>query len=331
MKNYVFHFIVLFCLLSLHFKSQNDVINTIKGDKVICKITKEDSARVYFKVGGELGKVEASITRNEIRSIEYAPKETPKPPPLTMNPANIDHDDYVAPPTSTNTIPAPQKTATPLKKSFNTCYLKIGGSIPVGKFEKQKLDTNEIGPGMPGQMIDIGFSHHTNKNLGITVNGFYAQNELNTVPILAKYKASTDSVWHADKAYWRSVGINVGVFVFKEVNDFLFFAKLNAGYLSLKHPELKLDINSAYYLNYQTVSSDALSFGGGAGLSYKLLENLNLVAEISYLQARCKFNEVLIIGEEPGTPYPKKISITQRDVIQNYQNIFTSIGLSYRF
>lgn len=328
-SSHIKYFILLFLsMFRFSISAQNDIINTVKGEKINCTITKEDSARVYFKIGGNLSKVDASIARSEIRSIEYAPKQAPTPPTLSMNPNDIAKDEYVMPKSELT----PTVAIIPLaKKTFNTAYLKIGMSLPVGEFEKIKSDTNTIGPGMPGQFVDIGFSHYAKKNVGINVNGFYAQNEVNTVPIRTKYLQKTDSDWVADKAYWRAIGINVGVLTYKELNDFLIFAKLNVGYLSLKHPELKLSISSLNYLQYQAVSSDAISVSASIGGSYKILENLDLTMEFSYLRAKCKFSEVLIQGEEPTTSFPKKISITQRDVIQKYQSVFSSIGLSYRF
>jgi hypothetical protein len=330
MKKYrtKYFILLLLSLFCFSVNSQNDIINTIKGEKINCTITKEDSARVYFKIGGNISKVDASIARSEIRSIEYAPKQAPTPPTLSMNPNDVAKDEYVVPKSELS----PTVAIIPLsKKTFNTAYFKIGMSLPIGEFEKNKIDTNGVGPGMPGQIVDIGFSHFAKKNIGINVSGFYAQNEVNTVPIRAKYKQKTDSDWVADKAYWRAIGINVGILTYKELNDFLIFAKLNMGYLSLKHPELKLSISSLNYLQYQTVSSDAISLSASIGGSYKILENLDLTMEFSYLRAKCKFSEVLILGEEPTSGFPKKISITQRDVIQKYHSIFSSIGLSYRF
>lgn len=323
-----FKFFVLFLFVMMAFVgvSQNDVITTIKGEKINCVISKEDSAKVYFKIGGNLSTVEASILRSEIESIQYAKKQ--QIPTLTVNPDQVVHDDYVAPTSSA----IPTESIIPAKPKLNNLSLFIGLSNPVGKFKDEQLDTNEIGPAKNGQVIGLGFTHLFNSNFGITLNGFFANNELNAAPITAKYKSYTDSTWNASKAYWRSYGVNFGVIYHKElIKDLSFNAKINAGYMSLIYPDVKLSVSSANFLQFQSVTSDAVSFGGGIGFGYRILEGLNMNLEMNYLQALVKYNEVLVQGEEPSTPFNKKISLTKRNIKQHYQTVFFNLGLSYWF
>lgn len=319
---------ILFLILLMGNKiiSQNDVITTIKGEKINCVISKEDSIKVYFKIGGNLSSVEASILRSEIESIQYAKKQ--QVPTLTVNPDQVVHDDYVAPTSST----IPTASIIPAKPKLNNLSLFIGMSNPIGKFKSEQLDTNEIGPAKNGQVIGIGFTHLIKPNFGITLNGFFANNELNAAPITSKYNSYTDSVWNASKAYWRSYGVNFGVIYHKElIKDLSFNAKLNAGYMSLIYPDVKLSVSSSNFLQFQSVTSDAVSFGGGVGFGYKILEGLNVNLEMNYLQALVKYNEILVQGEEPATPFNKKISLTKRDIKQHYQTVFFNLGLSYWF
>ena len=322
-------FFILFSIIGYFASSQNDIIHTVKGEKIVCSITKEDSTKVYFKIGGNLSSIETSIARDQISSIQYAPKKTPEIPKLMQAPGQAQTDDYVAP-TST-AVPNSTINAASAPKKVNHISLCVGMSAPVGKFNKEILDTNEIGPGLNGQMVALGFTHLVKNNLGFHMNAFYSNNELNSKPITEKYKYNTDSNWMAEKAYWRSFGMSFGLLYYKEINDFTVFAKINAGYISLKYPELKLINHADNYLKYQAVTSDAVSFGGGLGASYKLNENLNVNFEVNYLQATCKYSEILILGEEPGIVASKKLSITKRDIKQTYQNVFASLGMSYWF
>lgn len=321
-------FIALFVFNSV--KAQNDLIITVKGEKINCVITKEDSAKVFFKVGGNLSSVEASIVRTEILSIQYGKKQ--QLPTLTVNPEQAVHDDYVAPTAST----IPTASLPPPKRNKNNIYLYLGLSNPIGKFQNEKLDTNEIGPAKNGQTIGLGFTHLIKKNYGIFLNAFYATNELNSQPITAKYKTYTDSVWNASRSYWRSYGVNFGYifhyqFQSESLKDLSFNTKLNGGYMSLVYPDVKLSVSSSNYLQFEKVTADAFSFGAGIGLSYRVLQDLNVIVELNYLQSKVKYNEILIQGEAPATPFNKKISMTKRDITQQYQTVFLNAGLSYWF
>lgn len=325
------YFLLLLFILGAHLtKSQNDVITTVKGDQIICTITKEDSAKVYFKLGGNLSTVEASLSRKDISSIKYAPKQTEPIPVLTINPAQAaEHYDYVAPsPTA-----SASQSLTPVvpKKRMNGLSLNIGLSAPVGKFSSTVLDTNQIGPGNNGQVVGLNFIHIAKNNFGIALSGFIARNDLNASPITAKYHSYTDSVWSADRAEWRCAGVNLGLIYLKEINDFSVYGKISGGYLTLKYPELKIAVSSNYYLKFEAASADALSLGGSVGIGYTVLENLKVNLEMSYVHAKCNYNEVLILGEEPAVGFPKKISMTRRNVKQNYQTIFATLGMSYWF
>ncbi len=320
---------LLLCLFFNSAWSQNDIIHTTKGEEIICNIIKEDSSNVYFKVGGSLSTVEASLNRSQISSIQYAPKNAPKLPPMMQSPGQVERDDYVAPTNTAIVSPTKEPPSSPQKQ--NSFSIHVGISSPTGNFKKTKLDTNDIGPGKTGQIVSLQFTHMLKKNFGIFFNGFFSNNELNSVPLTTKYKYNTDSTWTAGKANWQSFGASVGLMYYKEFKDISFFGKINGGYLSLKYPPLSLSMHSVYTLNYQTVTSDAVSFGGGIGFGYKLFEDLNAIFEVDYLQATCKYNEVLIIGEQPGVTVPQTVSITKRDVKQTYQNIFITLGLSYSF
>ncbi len=319
-------FLVLLFVSNL-LNAQNDIINTLKGEQIICNITKEDSIKVYFKIGGNITGIEASILRKEIKSIEYAQIKQ-EAPQLIADPGSetisVEKVDYV---NSENII------VNPTKDSFtkNGVFLAIGNALPLGKFAKQKLDTNEIGPGNSGYVVGIGFVHYTKNNLGFDMRACYANNELNAAPIASKYQYHTDSVWSPEKSNWQSYSLNIGILYQKKFKYFGAFARLSAGFTTLKYPDLKLSISSKNYIQFQSVNADAISFGIGGGLSYEVLENLEVILNVDYNHAKFKYSEVLFIGETPSGLSTKRISGTKRDVIQVYQNLFTTLGVCFWF
>lgn len=334
MKNVMsthFFLVLVFVLGFQLMNAQTDVITTIKGEQIICTITKEDSAKVYFKLGGNLSSVEAALNRSEITAIKYAPKQKEPIPVLSVAPSQAaEYTDYVAP---TLTLSSASETLAPIapKRKSNAITLSLGLSAPVGKFKSTDLDTNEIGPANNGQGVGLNFVHRANNNFGIALSGFFARNELNSSPITEKFKRHTDSVWLADKAEWRAMGIQLGLFYLKEINDFSLYGKLSAGFLTLKYPDLKIAVSSSNYLQFEAASADALSLGASVGIGYTLLENLNVTMDATYVHAYCNYNEVLVLGEEPAVGFPKKISMTKRNVKQTYQTIFISLGMTYWF
>lgn len=317
----------LFIFLGNYIFAQNDIINTLKGEQIICTITKEDSVKVYFKIGGNVSSIEANILRTEIKSIEYAPKKQ-NTPELIANPESEkqqqDLVDYVG-----NDLPYNKPTAKYVTK--NGISLSIGSALPIGKFAKETLDTNEIGPGKPGYLICLGFSHYAKKNIGFDMRAFYANNELNSTPIAEKYAYHTDSLWRPEKANWIAYGINIGFLLRKEFKYFTVFGRVSAGYATLKYPDLKLSVSSKNYIQFQSVNADAISIGLGGGLSYEILKGLDLILNMDYNHAKFKYNEILFIGETPNGLSTKKVSGTKRDVEQLYQNIYSTLGLCFWF
>ena len=135
----------------------------------------------------------------------------------------------------------------------------------------------------------------------------------------------------AERAVWRAFGIHVTAGYKKEFNDFFVSARVQTGFSTLVHPQYKLYTNSSNYREYQKSNTDALSFGGGLSLGYRLLQDLYVIADASVVSGLFTFKEILIQGEEPMAGFTNRISRTKRDVKQNYQNLMLNIGLSYRF
>jgi hypothetical protein len=307
----------------------NDIIVTKKGERISCSITRQDSARIYFKVGGSMSNIEANIPLNEVSEIQYSEKKQPKLPTLGQAPGTEQKDDYVTPNTPT-VNPQSKKLEMPRKENSITIF--AGGAWPVGNFNRRDLDTNEIGPGKAGVAAGMNFTHMSKNGLLFGLNAFISNNELNTEPITNKYLYHSDSVWKADKANWRAFGIHLSVGYHKVFSeDLMVYAKINAGYISLKYPEVTLRVSSSQYLKFNSSTADAISYGAAAGVNYRLFESLGASFEISYLQANCKFNEIIVIGEAPAIPINKKITQTKRDVKQSYQNVFVTAGVNYWF
>jgi hypothetical protein len=215
------------------------------------------------------------------------------------------------------------------------CLSFFGGlSSPIGKFNGQPSDTSSIGPGILGSLAQLSFTHRTREGILAGLNCFYSVNQLNTGPVTQKYSLLTDSTWKAEKAVWRAFGIHLSIGYHKIFSeDFSIYLKGNLGYLSLKYPDLMVSVSSSQYYKFNTATSDAISFGGTLGLNYRLFQSLGASFEVTYIQANCKYNEILVEGETPaGAGQPnKKISKTLRDVKQRYENIFVSFGVNYWF
>jgi hypothetical protein len=161
---------------------------------------------------------------------------------------------------------------------------------------------------------------------------FFAQNQLNTDPLRRYYKSLIDSAWLAEKATWRAFGFQIAGGYSKEFGDFLLSARVQAGVTTLIHPQFKLYTHSTNYREYQKVSTDGITYGGGISAGYRLLEDLHMMLDVSFINGRFNYKEILIIGEEPTlSGFPKRISQTKRDVKQDYQNLMINVGLSYRF
>src|SRR5689334_22401998 len=89
-----------------------DVIITKKGERISCTVIRSDTAKVYFKVGGNVGGIEVSKPLSEIKEIQYAPKQMP--PAMAQPTAQIQKDDYV--PANTPTVDTQNKKMVAPKK-----------------------------------------------------------------------------------------------------------------------------------------------------------------------------------------------------------------------
>lgn len=319
-------FILAFTLIANTLKSQTDEIVTFKDEVILCNIIREDSSRVYFKIGGNASATEASLLRAEIKAIRYAPPQ--KIPAVGINPEQIQKDNDPAPTTNQNTI-----VTIPFKPHAkqNSAQFLVGYALPISKFAETVSDSGDIRPGLIGQNLQLGFQHTTKQNMMIGLQLFVAQNQLNTDPLRAYYKSLVDSTWMAERAVWRAFGIHVTTGYKKEFKDVFISARIQAGFSTLIHPQYKLYTNSSNYREYQKASTDAISFGGGLSLGYRLLQDLYVEADVSVINGLFNFREILIQGEEPSGSFTNRISKTKRDVKQNYQNLMLNIGLGYRF
>jgi len=282
---------------------------------------------VFFKVGGNASTIETSMLRTEIKEIIYAPPQNI--PQLGTNPTQILRDS-AGNSTQTVTQSSISIPSDPLK--LNSFSFLVGYAIPVGKFAQVNSDSGNIRPGIIGQNIQLAYHYHGKKNFILGMHVFFAQNQINTNPLRSYYKSLIDSAWLSEKAVWRAYGIQVAGGYSKEVKDFLFSVRIQAGFATLVHPQFKLYTNSSNYREYQKVATDAITYGAGFSAGYKLLEDLYITADVSFINGRFNFKEVLIQGEEPSASgFPKRISQTKRNVKQEYQNLMLNIGLSYRF
>ncbi|MBK6521779.1 MAG: hypothetical protein IPG08_05290 [Sphingobacteriaceae bacterium] len=154
---YLFTLLLLLVLKSSFAQTQaSDIIVTKKGEYISCSITRQDSARVYFKVGGNMSSIEANILLSDVSEIQYGEKKQPQLPTLGQAPGTEQKDDYVPPNTPTVNIQT-KKLDAPRKE--NSISVFASGAWPVGDFNRKTLDTNEIGPGLTGAAAGLNFTH----------------------------------------------------------------------------------------------------------------------------------------------------------------------------
>src|ERR1041385_3583459 len=203
------HFLILllFCFTSSVFcqTQANDVIITKKGEQINCTVTRSDTAKIYFKVGGSMSSIEVSMPLSEVSEVQYAPKQMPA---LAQPSAQVQRDDYVEVNTA-SVNPSTKKMDPPYKAN---CLSFFGGfASPQGKFNGQPADTSSMGPGILGALAQLSFTHRTREGILVGLNCFYSVNQLNSGPITQKYTLLTDSNWKAEKAAWRAFGIHLSL------------------------------------------------------------------------------------------------------------------------
>src|ERR1043165_9648252 len=121
---------------------QPDVITTKKGEHINCTVIRSDTAKLYFKVSGNISGIEVSKPLSEIQEIQYAKRE---PPAIGQPSTEVQKDDYV--PVNTPTVDTQNKKLVHPKRT-NCLSFFAGLAYPVGPFNDAHLDTNQIGPGI---------------------------------------------------------------------------------------------------------------------------------------------------------------------------------------
>lgn len=323
-----FCLLISFFLLTFLSNAQQDLIKTTDGEEINCFITREDSLKVYFKVGSINSNVEAFVNKSKVKEIVYfKKKEDEQAPIFTINPAQAVEDKQ----TTDTTVQESYVEIKPKpEKKLNAIGLQFGLAMPTGNFANSS-DTNVIGDAMPGYLINLQFNHGFTNGLNIQLNAGYSQFAINTDKLVQRYSANTDSVWTAQGGNYTAYAADAAIGYCKFFNDFYVRGNLHVGFISMNIPKLKYGVSSSRFLEYQTVSADAVSFGGSVSFGYYIFESISVDLNIYYKQSNVLYREVLIFGEEPTATTPNKLTYTRRDVKLPYKSLGFSLGFNFWF
>jgi hypothetical protein len=300
MNNYLKIILFILSFLSSNFFwGQTDVITTYNNERILCKIVKEDSVRVYFKLDGKLSAVEASLLRAEIKSIEYSynnsgSKKLPKKNNLIKNEAK----NFVA--------------------------INFGLAMPTGEFAYVDIDNDKSGFAKMGRSYGLGFTFLSKNTLGLTFNIMTVKNKFDTDPLISLAVKSTGYVWKALECDWTSFHLNGGITLYQDVGKLKILERATLGYMSLKSPYVYIYIDNYNWIKQESVSTSSICIGFGGSLVYKIINDVGISLDVDYYTANFIFPEIYTYSSN-------KTSSVIKDVKQPYSSLFVKAGLCYYF
>lgn len=260
---------IIFLTITLVGFAQDYIVKK-DGNRIDCKVTKEDSANVYITMdlGGK--EVNAYINRKEIQYIKFGNPQT----------KSIE-----------NTTTATNKATTTVNTTTrgwqrNRISFNIGGSFPIGGSES--LTNENIGSAKTGGKFDISYKNFYTPSVGFGVKMYGLINPLGNNKV-DDYLFSSKSV----SGDWYSWGILGGLCLeSKTENNTAFSFDLFTGLMSLR-PEINENIDG------QSTSLDtkaALSAGWniGVGISQPISKHCSIALNVDYLYSNFKFNDYII-------------------------------------
>jgi len=258
---------ILFLAIALSGFSQDYIVKK-DGNRIDCKVTKEDSANVYIimDLGGK--DVNAYINRKEIQYIKFG-----------NNPAEIKNSTQNTATTANTKTPPTNATAPDFKKekiSFN-----IGFSFPIGSSEN--LANENTGSAKTGGEISITYKSFYTPNVGLGLKCFGLINPMETKSLNTYFSANTSV-----SGDWYSGGLLGGLSLeSSNENNTTFSLDLLTGIISLV-PEM--EYNTGGY-STSSNSTPALSLGWnlGIGLSHSISKHCSLAINVDYLYSSFKF------------------------------------------
>jgi hypothetical protein len=207
--------------------------------------------------------------------------------------------------------------------------ISSGPSFPIGDLSSKDSDNASAGWANTGGIFDISFAYKLgNGNFGITallrgqVNPFDAQAYANE---LANQLSGV--VWSVDSKAWGIGGLMAGGFgsfpVSKKVN---FDARAMIGFLTAVSPEITITAigaGGAAWARQNSATSTSFAYLIGAGFSFDLGNNLQLLSNLDYLGSKPEFRNVETISSD-GSRFTDTWS-------QSMGAINLSVGVGFRF
>ena len=206
--------------------------------------------------------------------------------------------------------------------------ISIGPSIPIGDFASKDPDNDKAGLAQTGAIFDISFCYKLGKQLGVSALLRGQANSTDKQVIVNELATQLPSGVTADvdTGYWSAGALMVGGYgSFPLSKKISFDSKIMFGLLTASSPSFDINLNSGGgmgWVKQESVSSSAFAYLLGVGLKFDAGKRICLLANVDYMGAKPKFENVEIVGSD-GT-----IQTTNWE--QPYATINIGIGVGYR-
>jgi hypothetical protein len=237
-----------------------DYIVKKDGNRIDCKVTKEDSTNVYITMdlGGKA--VNAYIDRKEIQYIRLGNTQTKSTEVATAA-----------------TQPSTNKNTTTKGWQRNRLLFNIGGSFPMSGSES--LVAENIGSAKTGGIINIAYKNFFTPSVGVGLKLYGLINPLGNDK-MDNYLFTSKSV----SGNWYSWGFLGGLCLeSKTENNTSFSFDLFTGLMSLRPESVSLETKAA--------RSSGWNFG--VGISQPISKHCAIALNVDYLYSRFKFNDYI--------------------------------------
>ncbi|MDR3705961.1 MAG: hypothetical protein P4L28_08670 [Paludibacteraceae bacterium] len=260
---------IIFLVITVAGFAQDYIVKK-DGNRIDCKVTKEDSANVYITMdlGGK--EVNAYINRKEIQYIKFGNTQTKSIGNTT---------------TATNTATTTVNTTT-RGWQRNRISFNIGGSFPMDGSES--LTNENMGSAKTGGKFDISYKNFYSPTVGFGVKMYGLINPLGNDK-MDNYLFTSKST----SGNWYSWGILGGVCLeSKTENNTAFSFDLFTGLMSLR-PEIQQSMDGQ---STSLITKAALSSGWnfGVGISQPISKHCSIALSVDYLYSNFKFNDYII-------------------------------------
>lgn len=211
--------------------------------------------------------------------------------------------------------------------SKNILSVSTGAAVPVGEFAKTDAYSQTAGFAKTGLNLSVEYQYKFSKGIGACSKLTWQQHTLDQTDILIALKNSNpDETYTLDFQKWRLFGAFAGLYAALPVGSgrVIFKPRLMIGALHASSPGSQ--ITGVYNLrkdwsNTASVSTTAVSYIVGWGVSVKASEIINLLINIDYISAKLKFD-----NETTITNY----GVERYSLTQKFGSINFCVGIAFK-